>query len=290
LRSSAVARRGRALPTRVHSPRHPLDFGVLSLWRYRRVILHFGWVFVMRKLRGTWLGWMWIPLRPTLDMLARALLFGGFLQVGSGDRPYLIFLMVGSTAWIFFDRAAYWGFRSAQIHGRALARSQIPRLTAIVAALIAGAVDALLYASIAMVTALYFKLTRGSFYVTISGATALSLLGLVLLALYAVAIGALFTSFVRKVPDVRFLFGYTLSFWYFVTPVLYPATQLPEKYRLLVEYNPLTAPVELFKFGLLGTNAPTSRSVVVCLVGLTVLLSAALVVLTRAERKEHAAL
>lgn len=276
--------------TRVHAPRHPLNFKILDLWRHRRAIRHFGWVFVMRKLRGTWLGALWIPLRPTMDMLARGLLFGGFLQVGSGDRPYLIFLMVGSTGWIFFQRSAYWGFRAVQVHKRALQRSQIPRLATIVAALIAGAVEAALYAVIAGITATYFKVTQGSFYIVINAAAVYSILALVILALYAVAVGALLTSLVTRVPDVRFMFGYVLGFWYYVTPVLYPSTQLPEKYRVLVEYNPLTAPVEWFKFGLLGTNAPAGRSVVVCFVTLAVLLFAALTVLTRAERKEHAAL
>ena len=72
--------------------------------------------------------------------------------------------------------------------------------------------------------------------------------------------------------DVRFVLMYALGFWYLVTPIIYPTSYIPEKYRPIAEFNPLSAPVEFVKYGLLDTSPPSGASVVVSLSVLVVLL------------------
>src|SRR5207244_2641626 len=137
------------------------------------------------------------------------------LAVSSGDRPYLVFLTVGTCAWTFFQRAAYWGFRGLPIHRRIIGRSQVPWLAVIVAGFVPATVESLLYALTAIITVLYYLVTQGTFYLTIGSATTASLLGLVMLALYAVAWGTLTAPIVSKVPDLRFTLRYLLGFAYY---------------------------------------------------------------------------
>ena len=82
-----------------------------ELWKYRRLIPPIGMGYIRRRYMGTWLGIFWI-FRPALDVGARALLFGGFLRVSSGDRPYFIFLIVGTSGWLLFERTLFWSVRS----------------------------------------------------------------------------------------------------------------------------------------------------------------------------------
>jgi lipopolysaccharide transport system permease protein len=92
---------------------------------------------------------------------------------------------------------------------------------------------------------------------------------------------------VSKVQDLRLLFRYLIAFWLFLTPVLYVPSKLPGRYRLLFELNPLTAPIELVKYGLIGTGAPSSKSMLVTLVALVVAAPLGLVYLRRTEREAH---
>src|SRR6185436_3417242 len=81
-------------------------------WRYRALMPYLWKEFILKRYRKTYLGIMWIPLRPGIDILSRTLLFGGFLQVGSGDRPYFIFLAFASAGWQLFDSSLRWGTRA----------------------------------------------------------------------------------------------------------------------------------------------------------------------------------
>src|SRR5438105_3754612 len=115
----------------------------------------------------------------------RSLLFGGFLGVSSGGRPYLIFLLVGSIGWYFYDRTALWSYRSLQYNRRYFRTVPVPWLPTVTGAVVPGALQAGLYSLIALVVSVYYKLTEGSFYVSFGADTGYALLGLLLLLLYA---------------------------------------------------------------------------------------------------------
>ena len=275
----------------MHTPRHRLDLRIKATWAYRAAIPYLGWSITMRRFRGAWLGWLWLPLRPSLQMLSRAFVFGGLLQVGSGNRPYLIFLLVGQGGWDFFDKGVYWSFRPLNSHRRILEATPIPWAAAVVSALIPAAMDAAQYALLLAVVSLYYRLTRGSFYVEIAlGSPWRFAAGLALLALWAIAVGLIIGPLVVKARDVRFTVRYLISFWYFLTPVLYATSSLPHAYRGVANYNPISAPIELIKDSVLQTGGPGRTSVLVSLIGLAVLLPVGLGVAAFFERQAHARL
>jgi homopolymeric O-antigen transport system permease protein len=274
----------------VYEPRRSFKPRLRDLWLHRDLAFHLGWGYVRKRYSGTWLGWLWIPLRPTIDMLTRALVFGGFLGVQSGDRPYIIYLMIGTGAWLFFDRAAYWGYRSLQFHRRYLNRAQVPWLAAIAGIVVPGTVEGGLYGLIAVCASVYYKLTQGSFFIAIDRDLVYVLGGLCLLALYAWTVALWTAPLVARARDVRYILRYVFGFWYFLTPVLYPPSSLPPRYRALAEYNPVSAPISWVQHGLLQTNLPSRSSVLVSVAVLVVALPLGLVFFSRAEHKAHARL
>ena len=81
------------LPITVISPwRHGVIGRFQDIWRTRSLMPYMWREFILKRYRKTYLGVLWIPLKPGIDILSQTLLFGGFLQVGSGDRPYCIFI------------------------------------------------------------------------------------------------------------------------------------------------------------------------------------------------------
>jgi lipopolysaccharide transport system permease protein len=273
---------------RIHAPRRWYHVRLSELWTYRRLVRHFGWAFVTRKFSGMWLGWLWLPLRPSIQLFQRGLVFGTMLHVGSGNRPYLIFLLVGQAAWDFFDRSAYWSLRALRIH-RQVQQVQVPWMTATMSTLVAGAVDAAFYVVVLAGSAVYYKLTQGSFYLAFGPASIEVVVGIALLAVWACTVGFFVAPLVYKIPDGRYLLRYFFQFLVYLTPVIYPTSSL-QGAQALATYNPLTAPIELIKDGLLGTGRPAVGSTMACMVGLGVLLPLGLLLLARAERSAHRSL
>jgi homopolymeric O-antigen transport system permease protein len=269
----------------VYAPPRPGVPRLGDLWRSRGLVRDFGKVFVQKRYRRTFLGWLWIPLRPASDVAGRVFLFGGLLGVSSGDRPYFMFFVVGSLAWQFFSRGVVWATRALDLHNGFLSRIAVPRATAVVAALVLAAIESSVYIGFLIIGAVYFKLTEGSFYVSVNEATSMAVVGMLLLALYVIAIGFWTSPLAARARDVRFVLVYVLGLVYMCTPVIYPISSIPESFRPIAELNPITAPVELVKWGLLGTAPPSSTSLTISLVVLVVVITGGLVSFSRAEAR-----
>ncbi len=130
-----------------------------------------------------------------------------------------------------------------------------PWLPRIAGAAPSGAIDFSLYTSVAIGAIFYFLATRGKLYIVPSTAVGIACLGIVLLAAWGLRLRYHGTAD-AGVRDVRFLFNYVTAFWYYMTPIAYPISSLPEKYQPIAEINPLTAPVEMVKYGFLQTAPP----------------------------------
>jgi lipopolysaccharide transport system permease protein len=276
------------LPVRVHAPRGRWELRLGRIFRYLPFIGYLGLSVTTRRTRGTWLGYLWIPLRPALNLLAKGLVFGGMLHVQAGDRPYLIFLMAGQGAWDFFDKAVYWSFRTLQSERKLISSYQVPWVGAIAATVIPAAVDAAQYLVIGGIACVYYKLTQGSFFVDFGIHTIESLVGLILLALWAIGISLVVAPLVTKIRDLRYVLKYVLGFWLYLVPIVYPISYLPPKYRGIAEYDPITAPIELIKDGVLSSGRPSTVSLMTCMIGLLVIFPIGLLTTMSAERNAHA--
>jgi lipopolysaccharide transport system permease protein len=258
---------------------------LVALWRGRALIPYFGRRFLERRYARTVLGWLWIPLRPGFDVGARVLLFGGFLGVASGDRPYFMFFIAGMAAWMLFERTSFWATRALEMNRALFARVYVSRLAPVTAAVVPGLLDFLLYAAIGALGATYYKFAEGTSYLIFDLRTVAAVgAGVVLLAISGVAIGMWTAPLAAETRDVRFLSRYVFGFWFFITPVIYPISTIPERYRPIAELNPLTAPVELVKYGVLRTAPPTVSSLVVSLLFLVIVFVGGLWFFARSQR------
>ena len=269
----------------LNPPSRLYGVGVLPLWRYRRLLPYLGMEYIRWKYRGSWLGLIWVPLRPTADLLMRTLFFGGFLGVASAGRPYILFLVAGTAPWVVFERVSHWGYRSLQLHHRIISRVRVPWTAPVTATAVPGIVEGALYGVIGLVLASYYRISDGTFYFTLGAETLTAVAGFALLVAYGWAVGAWTAPLVLLIPDLRLVFRYMFTFWYFLTPVLYDRESIPDRYQSLAEYNPVTAPVELVKHGLLGTELPTEASLRISVIILVVALGGGLIFLGQSERR-----
>ena len=255
-----------------------------ELWRYRRLVTFMGKRFLERRYRNTWLGWVWIPLKPVLDIVSKALLFGGFLSVSSGDRPYIIFFTFGSCGWIVFNSVNHWAVRGMRMSANFVRDAHAPWLVRLAGVTFPAALDFLLYVGIAVIALFYYLFARGVFYLVPSLQLLTAGLGIVMLFLFGFGIGLLTSPLSMYARDIRYSFTYVMQFWYYISPVAYPISQMPAKYQPIALYNPLTAPLEMVKYGFLSTAPPRQESLVISIVVLLAILIGGLWTFNRFER------
>ncbi|MGE5272771.1 MAG: ABC transporter permease [Verrucomicrobiota bacterium] len=252
--------------------------------RGRGMIPYYGKSYIRRRYRNTWLGWIWLPLRPAIDNISKAFLFGGLLGAQYGDRPAIIFLTFGNSGWLLFQRTSYWGTRSMRV-SRSFVRNAHPAwLPRLVAILIPSAMDFFLSVVVAIAAVLYYWIFRGEMYLVPSKAMLIGIGGIIWLAALGVGLGWCLAPFSQFTRDIRYSFVYVMQFWYYVTPVVYDLDHIPKQYRVIAEYNPLTAPVMLVRHGFLGTGFPPHTSMMVAVIGVFVFLLLGLSMVNRFER------
>jgi lipopolysaccharide transport system permease protein len=254
-----------------------------EVWQYRRLLRFFAARAVEKLYRRTVLGWSWILIRPLFPLLVKTLIFGGLLGVGSEGVPYFLFLVVGSSVWELFAQSVMWATRSLEVNRSFLARIYLPRIILPVAMTAIPLVNLAIHLGVFIVALIWYRVSDGVWYVApgfnVLWAVAAGLLALAL----AISIG-LWTSVPALVArDVRFTLNYVMGFWVFLTPVFYPLSSMPPRWQTVMAFNPMTAVVEMFKFGALGIGTVDPNHVGTSLAILAVVAVSGLWFFTRAE-------
>ena len=262
--------RGEALTTRLR-----------EVWRYRRLLRFFAAKSMAKLYKRTILGAAWIFIRPLFPLAVNTLVFGGVLGVGSNGVPYFLFVSCGSTLWDLFSQAVTWGTRSLELNRGFMTRIYVPRLILPIATVTPAYVNLAINLGVFAGGVVYYRVTTGVLYWT-PWNTGSAVLGLLLASLLALGI-TLWTSVPgMQARDVRFTIGYVLGFWLFLTPVLYPLN-VSSKYGWLLALNPMVAPVNAFKHGLLGIGAVPLRDWLISAVETAIVLVSGLSFFARAE-------
>jgi lipopolysaccharide transport system permease protein len=253
----------------------PRPIGILGrfgeLWHYRGLFRFFCWDYIRKFYANTWLGWLWIPLRPALSIGVRSLVFGGILAIPTGDVPYIIFFAVGLAAWELFATTWYFATRSLELNRRYLKRIYIPRLTVLTAAIAPGVMWALLYLAVLVIALVAYAIADNTFYLELGPESLLALAGALLMAAMALALGLWTSVYGAQARDPRFIVRTVLSFWFYLTPVIYPLSLVPSDLQGVASANPLTAPMEMIHQGLLGDGDIKTSGVIVCIATIVVI-------------------
>lgn len=222
-----------------------------ELWQYRRLGGFFGLKALQKLYARTKLGWLWLFIRPLFPLVAKTLVFGGLLGVGSEGVPYFLFLLTASTVWELFASAVTWGTRALELNRGFLRQIYVPRLIMVAANMTPAFLTFVIYLGVLAGGLVWFGVKDGRMYLQAAnlGWAVLAVLMAVTLAL-AIALWTSVPALVAR--DVRFTVNYVLSFWIFLTPVMYPLSSVPERWRGWMLANPMAPVVESFKYGVLG--------------------------------------
>lgn len=276
-------------PQRVIEPPAPgLRRYLGEIWHQRAAFGYFTTRFVQKRISRTFLGWLWLFLPVLLPLFMGALVFGGILEVQTPGVPYFLFFIVSLSAWTVFATTAYWATRSLEISRSEIRRLYVPRLIPLICSATLPLLTLAIYMVVLACATAFYVLTRGDFYLELGPETLLVPVAVVMLIVFAYACGLWFSPLAPRARDVRRLAGTVLGVWYFLTPVVYPIGEIPSGWRFLASLNPITAPIELFKQGLIDIGDVTTLGVAVYCGALVVVTVVGLRIFLPKERRDSA--
>ena len=235
-----------------------------EVWQYRELLYFLTWRDVKVRYKQTVLGATWAIIQPLFMMLVFSLFFGRLARVPSDGIPYPVFALCGLLPWQLFAHALTESSNSLVGNQNLITKVYFPRLVIPIAAVLGGVIDFVIAFLLLLALMLYYGIVPGIAIVTLPGFLLLALLT-------ALAVGLWLSALNAQYRDVRYTISFLVQFWLFATPVAYPSSLVPEKWRPLYGLNPVAGVVEGFRWALLGkSQAPgamlwVSVSVVVVL-------------------------
>ncbi len=217
-----------------------------DLWQYRDLLYILTLRDVKVRYKQTILGILWAVIQPLFMMIIFTLFFGRLAGIPSDGIPYPLFAYAGLLPWTFFSNAVNSSGNSLVGNSSLITKVYFPRMIIPIAAVGSGLIDFLISFGLLVLLMLY--------YGTGFSANIIMLPILVLLtAFLAIGVGMWMSALNVKYRDIRYALPFLIQLWMFATPIIYPSSLIPDKWRWLFIINPLTGLIEGYRSAIFGT-------------------------------------
>jgi len=220
---------------------------VSEFWRYRELFYFLVWRDIKVRYKQTVLGAAWAIIQPFFTMVVFTLFFGRLAKMPSDGIPYPLFSYSALVPWTYFAGALSLAGNSLVGNANLLTKVYFPRVTIPASAVLSGLVDFGL-ASIVLVGMMFY------YKIKLSWGLLLWPVLVVPLVLVALGVGMILASLNVKYRDIKYTMPFIIQLWLFLTPIIYPTSIIPERFRFLAACNPLTGIIEAFRASLLPTR------------------------------------
>lgn len=266
------------------SSKHKLmDLKLKEVWEYRDLI----WLFTKQRFtvyyKQTILGPAWLLLSPFITCLIYVFVFGGIAGISTDGVPQLLFYMSGTAIWNYFSASLSKNANAFTTNAGLFGKVYFPRLTMplsnVISSVIEFGIQFLLVAAF-----LIYYLCKGEVSPN-WGYLVFVPLVLIHLGLMGMGFGIIISSMTTKYRDLSILVGFGVSIWMYATPVVYPLSVLEYGWmKTIVSLNPVTAPIELYRYALLGRGTLDFMSLGVSVAMTFVVLIVGIMIFNKVER------
>lgn len=242
-----------------------------DLWVYRELVYFLTWRDLKVRYKQTLLGAVWAIIRPVMQMVVFTFLFGRLGQFDARvDVPYPIFSFTGLLPWGLFSKALSDAGHSLVLNRSMITKVYFPRLIVPLSSVLSGVVDFAIAFVVLLGMMVYYGITPTPAVWTLPLFLALALIT-------ALGVGLWLSTLHVLYRDVGYVLPYLTQFWLFLTPIIYPSSEIPQQWQLVYALNPMVGVVEGFRWALLGTQtAPGATILVSTLISMIVLITGAL--------------
>ena len=253
-----------------------------QLWKYRDLIYMFVRKDLVVKYKQTILGPVWYIVQPLITSIMFTFIFGRIAKIPTGGVPHYLFYLAGITCWGYFSICLTTTSDTFTTNQAIFGKVYFPRIAIPISIVISN----FLKFCIQLGVFLFFY-----FLYMYNGAAVepnyyLFLLPMLVLMMGGLSLGfgMLFSAMTTKYKDLKFLLSFLVQIWMYGTPIIYPLSEAPEKYRWIIALNPMTSIVVTFKYAFLGKGDFRWDYLIYSFVFMIVLLFVALIIFNKVEK------
>jgi len=262
---------------RIEHSRGWVSLRLRDLWEYRELLYFLVWRDVKVRYKQTVMGLAWVIIQPLLTMMIFTVIFSRFAKIPSDGLPYPVFVYTALLPWTYFASAMGRCGNSLLGDAQLIEKVYFPRLIIPVSSIVSPLVD-FLFSFLVLLGMLFWYGFTPTW-----GVLALPLF-LFLAVLTTLSVGLWLAPLNVRYRDVVHVIPFLLQIWMYLSPVIYPVSAVPERWRLLYSLNPMVGVIEGFRWALLGKENTVLSVVSVSALAVMVLLWSGLIFFKRMER------
>ena len=253
-----------------------------EIFRYKDLIT----LFVKRDFvtfyKQTILGPLWYIIQPLFNTLVFTLIFGKVAKIPTDGLPPFLFYLSGTVVWSYFSHCLNETSNTCTTNAEVFGKVYFPRIAVPISVALTAVFQFLIQFAIFLGFLSYFWYKGSNINPTIYIIT----LPLIVLhmAILSIGFGMMISALTAKYRDLAFAMSFMIQLWMYLTPIVYPLSQVPEKYRLFILINPMTAVVESFRGAFLGVNSITPQELLFSIFLSILFFISGIVIFSRVER------
>ena len=210
--------------------------------------------------------------------------FGGLAGISTDGVPQPLFYMAGITLWNYFSSCFNSCSNVFGVNANVFGKVYFPRLVVPLSSVTSNLIRMLIQLSMFLLIYVYFAIS-GQFNFSFTLAFLLFPFLILLIGMHAMSWGLIFSSLTTKYRDLNFLLQFGIQLFMYATPVIYPLSFAPEKYRWIIELNPLTPIFEAFKYSSLGCGTIDWGGMLYSTVFMCITLFSSVMIFNRTEQR-----
>lgn len=261
-----------------------LDVDLKGIWRYRDLYVMYIKRDIVTKYKQTILGPLWYVIQPIFTTIMYMFVFGGLAGISTDGAPQPLFYMAGIVLWGYFNDSFTVSNDVFYANSGVFGKVYFPRLIVPLSGITSNLLKMLIQLSLFIIVYIYYYFTLENNTLSPNWSLLLFPFYIFLIGFHAMSWGLIISSMTTKYRDMKFLVQFGIQLFMYATPVIYPLSAAPEKYRAILELNPLTPIFEAFKYGCLGCGTLDWGGLLYSTLFLCVTLFLSVIVFTRVER------
>lgn len=239
--------------TMVSSKRRLFNLNLREIWKYRDLIK----LFVHRDFKNTYkqtiLGPLWIIIKPFLSTFVFTIIFGVIANISTDGIPQFVFYMAGNILWSFFSSCLNNSSSTFIGNARVFSKVYFPRLVMPISNIIYNGINFLIQFAMFVALVAFYALRGANVHPNMLVLLTPALL--IISAALGSGCGLIISSITTKYRDLGVLVSFGVTLWMYITPIVWPVSQVEENMRWIVLINPIAPVVEIFRYAFLGSGA-----------------------------------
>lgn len=240
--------------THITAEKKRFDFNLPEVWRYRDLIVLFTKRNFKLIYKQTVLGPLWILINPILSSLMYMVVFGRIAKLGSDGVPQILFYLSGTAVWTMFSSTLARNAATFTANSAVFSKVYFPRMTMPLSTVLSSFIQFFIQLILVLILLIYYSI-KGSVHPDLLALVMIPVI-LIQLGLLGLGFGIIISSLTTKYRDLQHLVALGVSLWMYITPVVYPLSEVNGLLKTAVMCNPVSMPVELFRYYLLGVGHP----------------------------------